>query len=347
MMDSFNKLMNKSAFLNKVVEENVGSAKFETMLLSMARENYGTSRKLAKIFLKAFGASQQMSLYLKALKRYLLIKDSLQMKRLEWVFGVAAIKTDNKFRETKYTYGVENIMRINDQAYTYTSTLCSSFNNSGANGVICLLERLLSQRGRADDFVLKAIKDLISLCIKDEVIAKFIYNMPPPSYQMARYTDWFWDYIETQRQEHEKYDQYSTLSSQSYLQTRINMTKKCLAKWEEFSNGYIKTCREEEDRQIALMQADPAFAESHIGQNWLINNPEVIRHWPPIYIVGKQVNTEKALIVAFEDEFCKVELLEIDCEYNYSNPTSMFNLSLPDKMIRTKSFTFKSYVQCK
>jgi hypothetical protein len=134
---------------------------------------------------------------LKALKKFLLIKDSLQIKRLEWVFGIAGIKTDSKYRETKYQYGVENVMRINDQAYNYTSTLCSSFNST--NGVVCLLDRLLSQRGNAGDFVLKAIKDFISLCTKDDTIAKYIYNLPPPSFQMARYTDWFWDYIDGQR----------------------------------------------------------------------------------------------------------------------------------------------------
>jgi hypothetical protein len=55
MQDSFTKLMQKSTFLSKVVEENVGSANFEAMLLSMANENFSTSKKLAKIFLKAFG----------------------------------------------------------------------------------------------------------------------------------------------------------------------------------------------------------------------------------------------------------------------------------------------------
>ena len=75
----------------------------------------------------------------------------------------------------------------------------------------------------------------------------------------------------------------------------------------------------------------------------MITNPEVIRHWPPQWLVGRQLNEEKNFIAKYEDDFCILELLEIDCEWNYSNPTGVFNLSLPDKLMRSKNYTFISY----
>jgi len=37
--------------------------------------------------------------------------------------------------------------------------------------------------------------------VKDREIARFVYNTPPPTYQHARYSDWFRSYIDAQHQE--------------------------------------------------------------------------------------------------------------------------------------------------
>lgn len=48
-----------------------------------------------------------------------------------------------------------------------------------------------------------------------------------------------------------------------------------------------------------------------------------------------------------EDENIEVRLLELECEYMYSNPTGMFNLSMPDSSIRTANFATINYEQHK
>lgn len=73
-------------------------------------------------------------------------------------------------------------------------------------------------------------------------------------------------------------------------------------------------------------------------------NQEVIMHFPPQYIIGKQVGEEKEL-AKYEDDNVIVTVQEVECEYMYSNPTGLFNLSLPDKLMRTKNYTFVSYNQ--
>jgi hypothetical protein len=75
-------------------------------------------------------------------------------------------------------------------------------------------------------------------------------------------------------------------------------------------------------------------------------HPDVAAHWPPRIIVGKMVGDPKELMKV-EDENIEVRLLELECEYMYSNPTGKFNLSMPDAMIRTANFTVHSYEQHK
>ena len=81
--------MSKASFLRKFIEESVGADIFVAQLEDLVKENFTLSRKVAKIFLKAFSTTQNLPTYLKALKKFLKIKDSLQSKRLEWVFGIA------------------------------------------------------------------------------------------------------------------------------------------------------------------------------------------------------------------------------------------------------------------
>ncbi len=44
----------------------------------------------------------------------------------------------------------------------------------------------------------------MTLCIKDQAIAEYLYNTQPYSFQTTRYSDWFKEYIEAQKEENEK-----------------------------------------------------------------------------------------------------------------------------------------------
>ena len=55
----------------------------------MCKDNLKFSKKVSKIFIKIFNAStyDNVKNYLKALKPFLLLDDSLKQVRLEWLFG--------------------------------------------------------------------------------------------------------------------------------------------------------------------------------------------------------------------------------------------------------------------
>ena len=84
-----------------------------------------------------------------------------------------------------------------------------------------------------------------------------------------------------------------------------------------------------------------------LEKSWMAaENSEVIDHWPPAYIIGQE-SADPVLIDTYEDDNVCVKLLEIPTEYMYSNPTGMFNLSLPNVAMRTSHFSTMKYADYK
>jgi hypothetical protein len=76
-----------------------------------------------------------------------------------------------------------------------------------------------------------------------------------------------------------------------------------------------------------------------VGRDWLAyRNSDVICHFPPQVIIGRQVADDREFLVFDEDPNVRVTIYEIACEYNYSNPTRFFNLSLPHIEARTNMY---------
>ena len=59
------------------------------------------------------------------------------------------------------------------------------------------------------------------------------------------------------------------------------------------------------------------------------SNPEVIDHWPPQYIIGSPIEQMTEEVHSEDTDDLTVKVYLMTCEYMYSNPTGMFNLSLP------------------
>lgn len=72
---------------------------------------------------------------------------------------------------------------------------------------------------------------------------------------------------------------------------------------------------------------------------------DVAEHFPPTYIVGKEVGTEQKELLSQEDDLVKVTVSEVVCEFNFSNPTGWFNTSLPHVELRTNNYSTVSYAQ--
>lgn len=62
-------------------------------------------------------------------------------------------------------------------------------------------------------------------------------------------------------------------------------------------------------------------------------NEEVMDHYPPQYIVGQPIEEIECYVE--EQDLITVRMFKITCEYMYGNPTGKYNLSLPEKKLRS------------
>lgn len=91
LSDACKNMLKNKEVLGKLVESNAGNKDFGAQLSNMCADNVELTRKLAKIFVVAINqpAIEKQTLYLRGLKKFLRIEDSLKWQRLQWVFGVA------------------------------------------------------------------------------------------------------------------------------------------------------------------------------------------------------------------------------------------------------------------
>ena len=75
-------------------------------------------------------------------------------------------------------------------------------------------------------------------------------------------------------------------------------------------------------------------------------NPEVIKHFPPQLLVGRQIGEMTGVGIKSQDEVT-VTLCEIQADWKYSNPTGTYNLSIVDKPFykktEYKTITYEQY----
>ncbi len=110
----------------------------------------------------------------------------------------------------------------------------------------------------------------------DPVIAKFIYQQAPPTYQVSRYIDWILPYLEQQRAETEKNSTYT------YMKNKFEAILKCLQLYAQFEEKYANKFREEEKQQWETLQESGKFTNLDTQEDWLAySNPDVIKHFPP------------------------------------------------------------------
>ena len=94
------------------------------------------------------------------------------------------------YSSADYEYGHQTLAKISEKYVTYKSGISLGPSDN------CLLERLMSCKGIMEGLAAKILKEILHLCIEDDAICKYVYEMAPPTLQYARYSDFFQPYIE-------------------------------------------------------------------------------------------------------------------------------------------------------
>jgi len=316
--------------LGKMMEP-MGNSDSSKEVIQMCLDNLSMSKKVAKLLIKGINQYQveKVTKYLKLLKKFLRLEDGHKLARIEWTLGVPQLVHKKQFREKTYQYGLELVDKINDEAYTFETSLFK-----GSTSEDALLTQLLKIRKQQESVCMIALKCLLKLCINDEVICKYVYNCAPPNYQYANYIGWIKTYFMSHRSDLEKAMSVGTSSYSNYYENRMIV----LVQAEQYLEKFQEICKRYEQEEKAALDAKSEDAFVGLRDTWMAwEHEDVVKHWPPQVIVGKQVGEERVILVE-ENESVAVRLVEVDCEWMFSNPTGLFNLSLPDKAYRTPNY---------
>lgn len=86
------------------------------------------------------------------------------------------------------SYGVPQGKTIDEKIANYRSYV--------SDNKQCLLGRILENKDSNHTIVLFSLREIIELCIDDDAIFNYVYNMKPHTYQYARFLDWLIPYID-------------------------------------------------------------------------------------------------------------------------------------------------------
>mmetsp|Transcript_18286 Transcript_18286/g.31275 ORF Transcript_18286/g.31275 Transcript_18286/m.31275 type:complete len:924 (+) Transcript_18286:1615-4386(+) len=331
-------LMNKE-LIRVVLGSGVQSKVFGEAIANLCKDQEDLSRKMAKIFLRQL---QQANLsqaigYLKALKAFIRVDDSMKQLKLEWIFGLPELTSRKMYNETKYKYGVELIDRINEEVVSFMSPLIQGSNDEA------LLAQIVRCKGRNDLQCITCLKELLSLMAKDKAVARFMFHQPSHSYQFARYIDWFKPYLVVEQAS----SGYNSMSDYQ-KQHKQHLVEKALTHLNSLE-GTFDELREEMLQQVnAMKEEDPARFKD-IEENWIgFDNLDVLQRFPPTLLLGKQLDDGKIAFENDEDEQIKVTGFQLVCEYAYSAPTGSFNLQvphLPRRVLITQTQSYQQYLR--
>ena len=86
-------------------------------------------------------------------------------------------------------YGAEACELVSDDYITFKTGCFKGI----ANG---FLGQIMQQKGRMDTQCLLMLSTLIEIMLENDEIAEYVYNLPSPTMQGARYTDFFFTYFD-------------------------------------------------------------------------------------------------------------------------------------------------------
>ena len=338
LTDLEKKIFLNGELLKVMLSSSSGGKQFGECLANMCRDNLKLSKKVSKVFIKSINQSNYDNIksYLTALKPFVKMEDSLKQQRLEWIFGISQIVARKGYQQERHKYGLEFVDRIGEESYTYVSPISGSQSPDDP-----LLAQLMKCKGKLDTFAINCLKDMLSIMAKDEKIARYVYSQAAPTYQGARYTDWIRPYLEYQKTEVERTNSYA------YFKAKHDAILKALDYLHLFEERWVSIYKQEEIEALDKAKEDETFTTDVQKDYLAYQHEEVIPHFPPHLIIGKQTQDEVEFLVYDEDPLVKVVISEVTCEYNYSNPTIYFNLSLPHIELKTNAYTCLSYAQMK
>lgn len=306
----------KLAILNS--SEALGNA-----LSHICYRNLEVSKIIGKVILKTINTSdyEKIQQCMIVAKPYLYIKDEFQRNRCEWILGFSCLSTSS-FKSAHAVclprFGVSIAHGVNDEVYQYMSPL------DLIRGDHALLALLWRYRGKMDLYVVNCLNILLEIIVGNDFLLKYMFDLDPPTYEFARFTDWFRPYLEKELQK-----AHRSMSSYSRSNKKEESIVKCFSFLEIYEQSLINYHKELEGvsdteelkaSEEAKVEAQPQDDTTEVKQL------QVIKSIPTRYIINCVTKMEE-LHKEERDGFV-VTVSKLYCEYAESQPTLDGNKTL-------------------
>ncbi|KRW99755.1 Armadillo-type fold [Pseudocohnilembus persalinus] len=155
------------------------------LIQHMAYENEFLSEVIAQVILKNIYL-QKFDECLSSLYTFLLIEDSLQFKRIQWIIGVPSLQQSGiNFGLSVAEYGKEQDISI----YSYKSTLNTHIGEVLLKAIIPEFTRSTKTMGDKNSQA-QSICLLFKLCMENENIKNYLFSLPSPKYNFCNLSDY-------------------------------------------------------------------------------------------------------------------------------------------------------------
>mmetsp|Transcript_29239 Transcript_29239/g.26656 ORF Transcript_29239/g.26656 Transcript_29239/m.26656 type:complete len:296 (+) Transcript_29239:2057-2944(+) len=190
-------------FYEKTLREKHDPQAFGIIFQHFAFDNEHFSYVMATIILRGINRSnyEDAKPYLEAMAYFFGIGDYIQPRRIEWLLGYPQPQV-NTLRNEPPSFGMYGNSAIDDTVINYESTLLLESNSS-------IINLMLHNRRRLENLCLACLKQLLITADMNPAVFEYIYNLPPPSYNYAKFTDWILPFIEYYLAEAKRYS-YTT-----------------------------------------------------------------------------------------------------------------------------------------
>lgn len=190
-------------FIEKLVHDG-----YETIAAKIVHiicpDNLHASEKIAVVLLRGLSKSnfENVQPYLDVLHEFVLIPDQHQSLRVQWALGkqTLALSTISK------TLSAMNAYSLEDRLYEFHSGLALENGSS-------LLEPLFVNNKRTENFCIICLQELLKLCSDSAPLREYVWGLAAPNYLLAKYVDFFDEFITRYIDESKRIYGYSSTTS--------------------------------------------------------------------------------------------------------------------------------------
>lgn len=266
---------------------------------------------------------EKIKMCMKVTKPYLYIDDEYKTNRAEWILGFSYLSTVSGPQNILPRFGTASISQINDEPYTYLSPLDLKRNNDA------LLTLLWRYRGKMDIYVVNCLNILLEIIVGNKFLSEYMFNSDPPTYEYARFTDWFRPYLLKELDKARRTMAYrqSTKNEESIVKcfSFLDQYDANLRQYEAALQAQSSThAADQQHKADASLQAD-AQTDNHDDSQAAEDQP--IACYPKRYIIGCTQRLEE--IAVEERDGIIVTTHKVYTEYAESQPTLSGNKTLP------------------